>query len=250
MVKRPADNSGSSVTPHAVELRRSGRMSVPARDRDIVYDRRLAPKRRRIIRNYRARASSPPDINANCPFLRLSYEILDQIASYLLPREAIFLALTSRVLYFGPLSSSNSWLWYRLGRFSELLPGRDDYWLNNVRWYFMFETSAESKARLCRDDNQNPDDAVLGMTFGRKLLPSESPLRTYVSTIEGLPPMGVSYKEMLVSTMLGNTQSGCQWCLQEPLARKFYSGWNMRLCFECFSNNVMRMCPIIQSSHS
>lgn len=237
MVKRPAEH------PATPELRRSGRIPVPARDRDIVYERGVAPKRRRITGNGRDAASSAPDINADCPFLKLSYELLDQIASYLLPREAIYLALTSKVLYHGPLSSLNSALWYRLGRFNDLIPGRDDYWLNNVRWYYMFEASAESKAALCRDENKSPDDAVLSMTFGRRLLPPESPLRKYVSTSEGLPPMGVSYKEMLVSTMLGDTQSGCQWCLQEPLARKVYHGWNMRLCFDCFSENVLRKCP-------
>ena len=248
MVKHSGENSGPSTTPSpAIELRRSERMRVPARDRDIIYERRLAPKRRRITRDSHAGGSSIPDINGDCSFLKLSYELLDEIASYLLPREAIYLGLTSGVFYFGPLSPSNSALWYRLGRFNELLPGRDDYWLSNVRWHYMFEASAESKAGLCRSGNQNPDDAVLSMTFGRKLLPDDSPLRKYVSASESLPPTGVSYKQMLVSTMLGDTQSGCQWCLQDPLARKIYGGWNLRLCYECFTENVVRECPITRS---
>ena len=246
MVKRAAQSSGpSATTSAAVELRRSGRVRVPARDRDTINELGIAPKRRRITSTSGASASLTPDVNANCPFLKLPYDILYQISSSLLPREAIYLALTSRVLYSGPFSSSNSALWYRLGRFSELLPGRDNHWLYNVHWYYMFEASAESKARLCRRDNQQPDDAVLNMTFGRKLLPNQSPLREYIPASEGLPPMGVSYKEMLVSTMLGDTRSGCQWCLEEPLAKKIYDGWNLRLCHDCFFENVVRGCPII-----
>lgn len=234
--KRPAET---------VEPRRSGRMRVPARNRDIIYDHGSgsSPKRRRVAPSGSATIPCLPaklDINAACPLLQLSYEILDEIASYLLPREAIQLGLTSRILYFGALGSSNSALWYRLGQFSEQLPGRDDFWLNNVRWYYMYEASAESRATLCRGENQTLDDAVLNMTFGRRLLPTESPLRKYVPASEGLPPMGVSYKEMLVSTMLGDTQSGCQWCLVKPLAKKVYPEWDIRLCFDCFSANVTR----------
>jgi len=49
----------------------------------------------------------------------------------------------------------------------------------------------------------------------------------------------VDYKLLLVETMLGDTDTGCQWCLAEPMARKVYKGWGMRLCRGCFCDNVI-----------
>ncbi|KAF8415871.1 hypothetical protein EV426DRAFT_722025 [Tirmania nivea] len=226
--------------------RRSERCRKPAPDRINIFTDCPTSKRRRVSRESHSHRDTDtgtiPSPYANCPFLRLPYEIFNQIANYLHPRDAIFLSLTSRILYFGALSAENSLLWYNLGDFKHLVPGHDPRWIYNARWHFMYEVADEEKYRvaskLCKDLKQHPDDTMLKLTFGRRRLPENSPFAEYY---EGLPPTGVSYKDMLVQTMLGDTLTGCQWCLREPLTRKVFEGWAMRVCYDCFDINVLSL---------
>ena len=246
MPKRTLNSAGE--TP-----RRSERSRKPAPDRTNLYTDLPTSKRRRVSRKsdshlYSDDASSDAGTtsnpNANCPLLKLPQEIFNQIAQYLHPRDAIFLSLTSRTLYFGALSAENSFLWYTLGDFKHLVPAHDPRWIKNARWHFMYEVSDEEKSRvtskLCKNDKQHPDNTILRLTLGRRRLPENSPFAEYYPANEGLPPTGVSYKDMLVQTMLGDTLMGCQWCLREPMTRAVFSGWAMRVCRNCFHINVLR----------
>ncbi|RPB19020.1 hypothetical protein L211DRAFT_871506 [Terfezia boudieri ATCC MYA-4762] len=229
--------------------RRSKRSRKPAADRINFYTDYPTSNRRRVSRKYDSHifgdgvGLDTGNLNANCPLVKLPQEILSQIAQYLHPRDAIFLSLTNRTLYFGALSSENSFLWYNLGDFKHLIPAHDPRWINNAHWHFMYEVSDEEKsrvaARLCKDEKQHPDNIILKLTFGKRRLPENSPFAKYYPASEGLPPTGVSYRDMLVQTMLGDTLTGCQWCLREPLTQKVFHGWAMRVCHDCFHMNVL-----------
>lgn len=147
--------------------------------------------------------------NKSCLLLSLPNEILTLIAYELHPREAIFLSLTCRALFYGVLSSHNAYLWFRLGRFAHSIPGYKTQWKYNL-------TNRRHKATK------------------KKLVAA---MQTFSST--QVP--GIDYKRFLVETMLGDTDSGCQWCLHKPLIRKSYPGWKLRLCRSCVSHNSVAL---------
>ena len=209
--------------------------------------------------------------------LRLPQEILEMVTLQLHPREAILLSLTCRTLHHGFLSEANSYLWFRLGGFRESrLPGWSQKWLDPS--YSMLQRRSSSKAFKIMDIMKKyayeQKEANVLNTFN-KLAPIASRQQHAPPTTAGAvqvlrgdnkfrrgflwftinyrylegerSPYVVNYKKLLVESMFGRTDDGCQWCLARPLRAKYYEGLKLRLCTECFGRDYMRSVPSLCS---
>ncbi|KAF8415872.1 hypothetical protein EV426DRAFT_628721 [Tirmania nivea] len=201
--------------------------------------------------------------NLSCPLLSLSNEIIASIVYELHPREAIFLSLTCRALFHGVLSSQNYYLWYRVGRFSKQLPGHKAGWMlakkvDKIRWdpaspqppatsdaESALIAGAEKPMNLDKKkaSPRNHDAAPISVDKdkGKACSKKKPTRRELLEAVKSYSPAEavVDYKRLLVETMLGDTDTGCQWCLAKPMTRKIYESWNIRLCEGCFYNNVI-----------
>jgi len=184
--------------------------------------------------------------NLSCPLLSLSNEIITSIVYMLHPREAIFLSLTCRALFHGVLSSQNYYLWYKVGRFSRQMPGHKAGWMLAKKLDEIKQgptspqsplNSASSSGGCTADKTPTPVGREGGKVASRK----KPTRRELVEAVKSYPHAegAVDYKLLLVETMLGDTDTGCQWCLARPMTRKVYKSWGMRLCDICISNNVI-----------
>lgn len=184
--------------------------------------------------------------NLSCPFLLLSNEIVTSIVYELNPREAIFLSLTCRALFHGVLSSQNYYLWYKVGRFSTQMPG------HKAGWMLAKKVDQIKRGPASPQPPAAPDSKSASGTRGEtpfsvdkekgKAGSRKKPTRKeLVEAVKSYSPkeVVVDYKRLLVETMLGDTDTGCQWCLAKPMTRKIYRSWKMRLCEGCFFGNVI-----------
>lgn len=195
--------------------------------------------------------------HTDAPILTLSNEILTQIIFHLNPREAIYLSLTCRRLYYGVLSPVNRYLWYRIGRFAETIPGYKAEW---ERFFTVPEVvhdgpiqrpsgsfqPANSHDNGTQQDYPAPKQSIPPTNRVHRCWRSVLPLEDSQETDRQLlneklkvyNPAGlVDYKQILLETMLGDADTGCQWCLQKPTGNKMYKGWGLRLCQTCFAEN-------------
>jgi len=200
--------------------------------------------------------------NLSCSFLSLSNEIITSIVYELHPREAIFLSLTCRALFHGVLSSQNYYLWYKVGGFSKQMPGHKAGWklvkkVDEIMQRPLLAPPHPSSAPngdSCGASTSSGDEAPIstnkrnatlpldadkgkGKAFSRK----KSTRMELVQAAKSYSPAEVlvDYKQFLVETMLGDTDTGCQWCLAKPMTRKIYGRWKLRLCEGCFYENVI-----------
>lgn len=197
--------------------------------------------------------------NLSCPLLSLSNEIITYIIYKLHPREAIFLSLTCRALFHGVLSSQNYYLWYKVGRFSEQMPGHKAGWMLAKKVDVIKQgptspqpplnsTGSGPKATSCRGSASSTGGgtgdetpASVGKGKGKAASRKKPTRKEFVETVKSYShaEVVVDYKRLLVETMLGDTDTGCQWCLAKPMTRKIYKSWRMRLCEGCFYINVI-----------
>lgn len=184
--------------------------------------------------------------NFSCPFLALSNEIITSIVYELHPREAIFLSLTCRAFFHGVLSSRNYYLWYKVGRFSVQMPGHKAGWMLAKKVDAIKRGPASSQPPGTFDSESASSDRVVtptsvGKEKGKAGSRKKPTRKELVEAVKSYSPTEVvaDYKRLLVETMLGDTDTGCQWCLAKPMTRKLYESWEMRLCEGCFFDNVI-----------
>ncbi|KAF8423921.1 hypothetical protein EV426DRAFT_601733 [Tirmania nivea] len=174
--------------------------------------------------------------------LDLPLELVEVIALHLEPREAIYLSITCRQLHHGLLSPRNSRLWYIIGNFaSGSLPG------HNHRW----EVSTVMLPELTPSPPQalSARQVILERFLGENA--HQPPAPVYIKKeelcdlvkkfpVEPGKPV-VDYRRLLVDTMLGRTETGCQWCLRKPDTERdfFFPILKGRVCEECFRFNAI-----------
>jgi len=175
--------------------------------------------------------------------LDLPSELVEAIALYLEPREAIYLSLTCGQLFYGLLSPRNSHLWYIIGNFaSGSLPG------HNPRW----ETSTVLLPQSTPSPPKRPTasqvilERFLGVNAHQPPDPVYIKKRELCDLVKKFPvepgkPI-VDYRRLLVDTMLGLTETGCQWCLSKPDTGRdyFFPILKGRVCEDCFRFNAIR----------
>ena len=176
-------------------------------------------------------------------FLDLPPELVEAIALHLEPREAIYLSITCRQLYFGVLSPHNSYLWYMIGNFaSGSLPGHNPRWQTST---VLLPGSTPSPPK-----RPSAPQVILERFLG--INAHQPPAPVYIKTeelrdlvkkfpVEPGKPV-VDYRRLLVDTMLGLTETGCQWCLSKPNAGRdyFFPLLKGRVCEDCFRFNAIR----------
>ncbi|RPB19021.1 hypothetical protein L211DRAFT_669270 [Terfezia boudieri ATCC MYA-4762] len=201
--------------------------------------------------------------NLSCPFLSLSNEIITCIVYELHPREAIFLSLTCRALFHGVLSSRNCYLWYKVGRFSAQMPGHKAGWMLAKKADQIKRGQASHQGLATSDpESASSTEGETSISVNKRKATwkahdatpisvdkekrkadarKKATRKELVEAVKSYSPaeVVVDYKRLLVETMLGDTDTGCQWCLAKPMTRKIYESWKMRLCEGCFFDNVI-----------
>jgi len=209
--------------------------------------------------------------------LRLPPELLTMITFQLHPREVIFLSLTCRTFHHGFLSEANSYLWFHLGGFGKSrLPGWSQKWLS-AKYSMLKRKSSPEASKEFKDilnstfqksfaNKQNASvvyswrhlNAYIATTYPLQTTTAETLLMlrdkdkmpkwwflwltvNYCS-LEGGAYV-INYKKLLVESMFGHTDDGCQWCLGRPLRARYYEDLKLRLCTECFGEKYMRSVP-------
>lgn len=175
--------------------------------------------------------------------LDLPPEVVEIVILNLEPREAIYLSLTCRQLYYGLLSPRNSRLWYLIGNFaSGSLPGHNPRWPASTVW--LPEHTPPRASVLSA--HQLILERYLGVNAHRLPAPvyiSQEELRDLVKKfpVEAGKPV-VDYKRLLLDTMRGLTETGCQWCLSKPDTNRDYlfPVLKGRVCEDCFRFNAIR----------
>jgi len=175
--------------------------------------------------------------------LDLPLELVEDIVLHLEPREAIYLSLTCRQLYHGPLSPRNSRLWYLVGNFaSGSLPG------HNLRWQTTSVLLPDSPSPQAIPAPQVILERFLGINAHKPPAPvymGNEELRDLAKIFPAQPGKPVvDYRRLLVDTMLGLTETGCQWCLSKPDTDRHYLfpvvKGRARVCEDCFRFNAIR----------
>lgn len=217
-------------------------------------------------------------------FLNLPEELLSQIILYLHPREAIFLSLTCRALYHGVLSEHNHYIWYALGSFANGAQDPLPAWLECIflsmsSKYSMDEYNfSDMKMPLSRDvsggkldlptqyfldckSEENVKRFQVGLEYIIEAMQDITPMDTLIApgrTARSLdrhyrmPPRNIPsvfvpgwyYKRVLVGTMLGLDDLGCQWCLRtwwKGSPPKSWGKLRMKLCNDCFRSEMLPM---------
>ncbi|KAF8448422.1 hypothetical protein BGX38DRAFT_1188890 [Terfezia claveryi] len=174
--------------------------------------------------------------------LDLPPELVEIIALHLEPREAIYLSLTCRWFYYGLFSPRNSHLWYVIGNFaSGSLPG------HNSRWQTSTVLLPESTTVLRKRSpaSQVILERFLGVNAHQPPAPVYIRREELCDLVKKYPvepgkPV-VDYRRLLVDTMLGLTETGCQWCLSKPETDRdyFFPVLKGRVCEDCFRFNAI-----------
>lgn len=177
------------------------------------------------------------------PLLSLPAEIFENIVLFLRPPEAICLSLTCRTLYYGSLSSQNRYLWYLVGNFAYAVPGYNSKWEIQAQaatvhsstqrtWLQWLCASGARGSRLYRSltSARLRDWSELKMGSLSQLIPNLERLYQKLSIFSP----NIDYKGIIVDTMMGDTESGCQWCLRSPLIVEKPPRWGLKICGPCY----------------